>query len=108
MKVVTYHLGDNEIEFHNSLLGKEEVFVNGELKSSISSFWGAKHTLPIVMEGKDVDFEMQVGFGRLGLVCDVSVGGQPLVMNHKPKTLKSLFLIGFVVGIIGGILLAID
>lgn len=48
--------GKWEIEFHNSWSGAESVYVNGQLVSKKSSFWGTSHYFQMEEAGQPVKF----------------------------------------------------
>ena len=51
MKYITINLRDNEIEVHNSFLGKETIKVNDKIVSNEFSIFGADHYFRITKTG---------------------------------------------------------
>lgn len=50
MKYAEFNVGNNKIEFLNSVLGTESVLLNGELVSKKFSFSGIKHKIKLNSE----------------------------------------------------------
>ncbi|MGN8226013.1 hypothetical protein [Gracilimonas sp. BCB1] len=96
MKYTTIHLGDNKIELHNTLLGKETVKVNGEVVSSKYSMLGAEHPFTIHEDGKDVNCNVQFGFSMNGVVFDLYKDGSPIIESEK-KGCAAMFILFIIV-----------
>jgi hypothetical protein len=58
MKITTITLGETQIEFHNTFLGKETVKVNGEEVSSKKSMSGTEHLFDVVEGGKNCSVQI--------------------------------------------------
>lgn len=47
MKYAVYQIENEILEFHNSLIGKEALYLNGQNVSEKFSFWGTEHYFKI-------------------------------------------------------------
>ena len=54
MQYLELKLGDNIVSIYNSWMGEEEVKLNGQLVSKISSILGANHHFDIFENGNNV------------------------------------------------------
>ena len=53
MQYVQVYSGRTKIEVHNSWLGEESVFANGQLVSKKSSVWGTSHHFSVMENGEE-------------------------------------------------------
>lgn len=61
MKYLTLHVNDNAvIEIENSIMGKETILYNGEVKSEFSSVMGGTHRFEVTENGEPVRYEVRV------------------------------------------------
>lgn len=88
MKIVTYYLGKNIIEVHNSTWGKETISLNGNMVSEKFSILGAEHRFQIVENGesKEVLVKPRYDFPR-GLQIDLMVDNKPFIEHAKSMNL---------------------
>jgi hypothetical protein len=76
---MTIWQGENKIEIHNSILGKESVYVNDQEVSSKYSFWGTNHEFE-VQEGNDwIEYELTTGLGMYGVTIDLFREGYAVI-----------------------------
>lgn len=99
MKFTTIYLGENKIEIHNSLLGKETIKVNGEVVSGKFSVTGAEHLFPITENETAVNCKIRIGYGLSGVVFDLYKNNQPVIQSPMPGYL-SFYIIGIALAII--------
>ncbi len=83
MKYVTIYYGNNKIELHNSIWGKETIKVNDEIVSSKYSIFGKEHNFTIDETGKPVACQLTTGLGFGGIKYDVTIDGRPLIETPK-------------------------
>jgi hypothetical protein len=79
MKLMTIYQGENKIEIHNSILGKETVYVNNEEVSSKYSFWGTNHIFEVEEAGEWIEYELTTGLGMYGVTIDLYREGYPVI-----------------------------
>lgn len=106
MKFTTIHLGENKIEFFNSMLGKETVKVNGEIVSTKSSISGAEHLFTISENNKMVDCKLVTGLSMNGVAIDLYKDGKPVIESPKGGGNSTIIFI-IIIGLIAGFLMAI-
>ena len=83
MKLMTIFQGENKIELHNSILGKETVYVNDREVSSKYSFWGTSHVFD-VQEGNDlIEYELITGLGMYGVTVDLYREGYAVIESSS-------------------------
>lgn len=83
MKYVTLFHNGNQIEVHNSLMGKETIKYNGEVVSSKSSFFGAKHAFWVIEDGEEVEYKVLISFNwKIGIGFDIFRNGEPLFLTE--------------------------
>ena len=83
MKITTITLGETQIEFHNTFLGKETVKVNGEEVSSKKSMSGTEHLFDVVEGGKTVQYKLITGINFNGVAIDLYKDGNPIIQSPK-------------------------
>ncbi len=103
MKFTTIYSGENTIELHNSMLGKETVKVNDEIVSSKYSITGTEHTFSVTENGETQEGRIVTGFSPHGVVFDYYQNGKPIVVSEKGGCLVFLiiFLVFVVIGFMG-------
>jgi hypothetical protein len=93
MKYVTYQIADNIVAFHNSLLGKESVHLNGQLVSEKYSFFGTEHYFTI---GRDnYSIRPYMTFNSLcGIAFKIHKNGLPFAIQgeHDKRSPWKAFL----------------
>ena len=83
MKYVTLFHNGNQIEVHNSMMGKETILYNGEEMSSKSSFFGARHEFWVIEDDEDVKYEVLISFNwKIGIAFDIYRNGDPLFLTE--------------------------
>ncbi len=87
MKYSTINLGQNSIEIHNSLLGKETIKVNGNIVSSEYSMFGADHFFTIREDGRTVECKITIGYSWSGVVYDFYKDNRPIIISSKTNFL---------------------
>ncbi len=80
---MTIYQGDNKIELHNSILGKETVYVNNEEVSSKYSFWGTSHVFDVLEEEEWVEYELVTGLGMYGVTVDLYREGYAIIESSS-------------------------
>ena len=85
MKITTINLGETQIEFNNSLLGKETIKVNGKIVSSKMSFWGMDHVFKVNENGEEVSYKLTTGRGILGVMINLSRNEKAIIESPKTK-----------------------
>jgi hypothetical protein len=83
MKIITINLGPSSIEFHNSLVGKETIKVNGEIVSSRFSVAGMEHVFTVEEGGEDVVYKLKTGLGFLGLSINLFRDDAAIILGQK-------------------------
>ncbi|KAA3640986.1 MAG: hypothetical protein DWQ02_01245 [Bacteroidetes bacterium] len=83
MKLMTIYQGDNKIELHNSILGKETVYVNNEEVSSKYSFWGTSHVFDVLEDSEWVEYELVTGLGMYGVTIDLYREGYAIIESSS-------------------------
>ena len=82
MKYVTLFHNGNQIEVHNSMMGKETIKYNGEVVSSKSSFFGAKHSFWVEEDGDHVEYKVLISFNwKIGIAFDIYRDEEPLFLT---------------------------
>lgn len=98
MKYVTIYYGNNKMELHNSILGKETIKVNNEIVSSKYSIFGAEHNFNILDSGKNVECKLTTGISLGGIKVDMTVDHHPLIVHNK-NTWQILVVFFIVIGL---------
>ena len=98
MKLITFHTGDNKIEIHNSILGKETVKVNDEVVSSKFSFFGSVHNFSRIEDNEEILYEVKMKLG-FGPAFDIYRHGKPLLIFPKYGALRFIIFIVIVLTI---------
>ena len=99
MKYITINLGENKIEVHNSLLGKETIKLNDKIVSDKYSVFGTEHYFNINENGKEVKFKIEISSSFQGVVFNLYKDGKPVIVYHK-NTLRTILTIVIVVVIL--------
>lgn len=101
MKYSTLFLYGQKIEVFNSWLGKETIKVNGEIKSSKYSLFGARHHFQFEDdEGISHDCQLSFGMNFTGVVMDVYLDKQPLIVSPVTSSWANFFFFAVTVGVI--------
>jgi hypothetical protein len=83
MRYLTYFTGqNNRIDIHNSWLGSEQVYYNGELVSKARSFFGFKHSFEVTEGGKTTLYHIVISYKfplRIGF--DIYRNGMALLLS---------------------------
>ena len=101
MKYTDFEINGNSIEFHNSIVGKETVFVNGKVTSRKFSIFGTKHKFDLDRKQYELKSRLQPLIGirvKLELMENGKLIETKLVNNAKQSIIwlaTGLFL-GFV------------
>lgn len=103
MKFAEYQIDNNRVEVFNSMLGKEEIVLNGAKVSEKYSFFGADH--PVKIGADDYIIRPHLDFTKLG---GISIriyknGSQEQVKNLYANKMKNWKAIRYVLGILLGI-----
>lgn len=103
MKVTTITLGETQIEFHNSLFGKETIKVNGEIVSSKSSTTGTEHSFSVTEDATVNQYKLITGLNMNGVAINLFKNDKPII--ESPKRSKWAFwLIVIGLGVLFGFL----
>lgn len=85
-------LGKLLIELHNSWAGEESVYLNGQLVSKKSSFWGTSHFFTAQEDGRKVNFVLTTKVGaNMQVMFDILKNGElakenvPIPYGSMPK-----------------------
>lgn len=73
-----FHNG-NEIEIHNSWMGKETIKYNGEIMSSKYSFMGEQHEFAVLENDVWIDYIVEIGFANYGVGFNIYRNNEPLI-----------------------------
>ena len=84
MKFQTIYLDNHTIEIHNTLYGKESIFVDGQLMSSQWSIFGALHEFEF--EGDQYEFSFSWTISGIGL--NLYKNQKPIIVSSSSKVLK--------------------
>lgn len=76
---MTIYQGENKIELHNSIWGKETIYVNNEEVSSKFSFFGTTHVFEVEESNEWIEYELKTGLGMYGVVVDMYRDGYPVI-----------------------------
>ncbi|GAA4112228.1 hypothetical protein GCM10022393_10520 [Aquimarina addita] len=102
MKYAEYIIDANKVEFFNSVIGVEEVFINNEKISSKFSLFGKQHFFTIGDDNYGVNAQIDL----TGISVKVHKNGVPVELKNKHKIgilpLIALGIFGFVIGIASG------
>lgn len=79
MKLLSFFYNGNEIEFHNSWLGKECIKYNGETMSSKYSMMGKEHKFSVLEDSIWTDYIVEIGFTCYGVGFNIYRNGEPLM-----------------------------
>ncbi len=103
MKYAEYQIDNNKIEVFNSMLGKEEIVLNGTKVSEKYSFFGADHLVKIGTD--DYIIRPHLDFTKLGgISIRIHKNGSPILLkNLLSKKMKNWKAIRYVLGILLGI-----
>lgn len=85
MKVISLYLDHVHLEFHNSVLGKETVYVNGQEVSSKISVLGTTHRFSVYENGQWVAYEMVSSASTWGIAVDIYRDGRPLLITSQNR-----------------------
>lgn len=87
MKVISLYLDHLHLEFHNSVLGKETVYVNGQEVSSKVSVLGTTHHFSVYEDRQWVAYELISSASTWGIGVDIYRDGRPLLItgNARPS-----------------------
>ncbi|RZS98433.1 hypothetical protein [Cecembia calidifontis] len=92
MKFSTLFLYGQKNEGFNSWLGKDTVKVNGEVKSSKYSLFGAAHHFKFEDdEGVSHECKLNFGINFTGVVMDVYLDKQPVIVSPVTSSWVNLF-----------------
>jgi uncharacterized protein YxjI len=82
MKYLTLNIDNTKsIEIHNSLLGKETIFYNGEQVSQKKSIFGATHEFEVLENGKEVKYKVEIGLRfSVGVSCNIYRNEDPILL----------------------------
>lgn len=101
MKYSTLFLHGQKIEVFNSLLGKETIKVNGEVKSSKYSLFGASHHFQFEDdEGVSHDCQLSFRMNFNGVVMDVYLDKQPVIVSPNNSNWATFFLFAVSAGVV--------
>lgn len=101
MKFSTLFLYGQKIEVFNSWLGKESIKVNGEEKSSKYSLFGTTHSFQFEdEEGVSHDCQISFGMNLTGVVMDVYLDKQPVIVSPVISSWLNLYFSVVTVGVI--------
>ncbi|MCB0685076.1 MAG: hypothetical protein KDC53_01085, partial [Saprospiraceae bacterium] len=88
---------NNRIEFHNSWAGEETVYLNGQLVSKKSSFWGTSHYFEAFESGEKVRYiltskvasgmEVQLDLVRNGELVQKNIAVNFGNLPEKPESI---------------------
>lgn len=79
MQYVQVRIGKLLIDFHNSWLGEESVYVNGKLVSKKSSVWGTDHHFVRQEDGEEAHYVLTSRIdGMMGVALDLRRNGRPV------------------------------
>ncbi|MEN0005068.1 MAG: hypothetical protein AAF798_13035, partial [Bacteroidota bacterium] len=78
-KVMTLFHEDNQIEIHNSLLGQETVYYNGEEVSSKWSLFGKLHSFTVEENEELIEYKVTTLLHLHGVGFDIWRDGKPLL-----------------------------
>ncbi len=106
MKFVTYQIENEIVEFHNSILGKESIVLNGEKISEKFSFFGTEHYFKIGDNNYNIRPEIDFA-SPWGLGFKLHKNGLPIpiqdVSEKKNKWTAILFILAsLILGFIAG------
>lgn len=106
MKHVTYQIENEIVEFHNSILGKESLVLNGTKVSEKFSFFGTEHYFKIGDDNYSLRPQMRSKF-PWGLGFKLHKNGLPIsleaVCERKNKwTAMLLILVSLILGFFTG------
>ena len=83
MQYLELKLGDNIVSIYNSWMGEEEVKLNGQLVSKITSVLGANHYFEIIENGKKVDCYLRTKLSSGSSVVKVDlIKGKELIYEN--------------------------
>ena len=102
MKYTDFKINGNSIEFHNSIVGKETVFVNGKVTSEKFSIFGTKHKFDIERNQYELKSRLQPIIG-IGVKLELMENGELIetrVVNNAKQS-----IIWFAAGLFLGMVL---
>jgi len=99
MKYFTINLGENKIEVHNSLFGRERIKVNDKIVSDIFSIFGGKHHFTIIENEKKVKCKIDIGLSFQGVVFNFYKDEKPVIVYNK-NTFRTIITIVFIIVIL--------
>ncbi len=107
MKITTITLGETQIEFHNSVSGKETIKVNGEEVSSKKSISGTEHLFEVVEGEKTVHYKLITGVNLNGVAFDLYKDGNPIIQSLKGGKFKFWIILVAALIVVAAILLLV-
>ena len=100
MKYSEFKIEDNIIEFHNSIIGKETVYVNGKNISEKYSVFGTKHNFELNKRLFQLKSSCQ-SFSGIGVNLELSENGN--IVEKVNVGLNKQSIIWIIMGVLIGI-----
>ncbi|PSL03986.1 hypothetical protein [Cecembia rubra] len=101
MKYSTLFFHGQKIEVFNSWLGKEIIKINGEVKSSKYSVFGTTHHFQFEdAKGDSHEFQLSFRINFTGIVLDVYLDKQPVIVSPNNSNWATLFLFAVSAGVV--------